>query len=271
MLTRPWVIVCLSCLLVGSHSFATTIIPPVSLAELGKDSHAVVLARSRGSWTVGEEWLATRTSLVVETSLSGGLRAGTIFEVETPGGDGGSIAMAADQSNDAQVDALSLVPASLQDWNNIANSSLNIAYGPTGTGADSGGVVIESNLPGMAQVLVPLSGTGTAIPGGLQIPGDCNQDGAIDISDPVCLLGFLFLGRPTELPCGSPGLPEPDGPTTEADFALMDWNGDRNVDLSDVVAPLNALFGGALPHVLDVSGTGKSCIRIRGCPNVCVP
>ncbi|MCI0636532.1 MAG: lamin tail domain-containing protein, partial [Actinobacteria bacterium] len=38
--------------------------------------------------------------------------------------------------------------------------------------------------------------------GGLQLPGDCNQDATIDISDGVCLLRHLFVGSSTPLPCG---------------------------------------------------------------------
>ncbi len=149
------------------------------------------------------------------------------------------------------------------------NFSLDVTYAPKDAGADSGGLVIASDDPAHPQTTVPLTGNGTQPPGGLQVPGDCNQDGAVDISDPVCLLGFLFLGHPTELPCGTVGLPEPDGPAGEADVALLDWNGDGKIDLSDVVASLNSQFSGGPPHVLDTAGTGRSCVRLRGCPGVC--
>jgi len=41
----------------------------------------------------------------------------------------------------------------------------------------------------------------------LSLPGDCNGDHSLDISDAVCVFGTLFLGVPAELPCGdgSPG------------------------------------------------------------------
>ena len=57
--------------------------------------------------------------------------------------------------------------------------------------------------------------------------GDMNRDGNVDISDPVHLLQYLFLGGP-----------EPDS----ARFA--DVNGDAAVDLSDVVYVLDHLFQG---------------------------
>jgi hypothetical protein len=103
-------------------------------------------------------------------------------------------------------------------------------------------------------------------PGGRQLPGDCNQDGTLDLSDAICLFGFLFTGEgpaASELPCGDPGSPEPD----DGDVALMDANGDGEVDLSDGVWILGFLFGSCgsppcPPHVL-----GTACVRIVGCPD----
>ena len=95
---------------------------------------------------------------------------------------------------------------------------------------------------------------------GLQRPGNCNQDADVDISDAVCLFGFLFLGNPEALPCGD-GLP-----THVANIALMDWNNDGFVDISDGIGLLQFLFRGGPPHPL-----GTECPAIVGCPNVCVP
>lgn len=96
--------------------------------------------------------------------------------------------------------------------------------------------------------------------GGWQIPGDQNQDGALNISDPVALLGRLFLGAETPLPCESSDLEAP------GNRALLDVNGDGGVNLSDVVFSLNYLFlGGPTP----VLGTG--CVRVEGCPDLCSP
>lgn len=71
---------------------------------------------------------------------------------------------------------------------------------------------------------------------GRQKPGDCNQDGALDLSDAVCLLGNPFLGAPATLPCGD-GTPGDPGNKT-----LMDSNGDGTIDLSDAVHILGFLF-----------------------------
>ena len=63
----------------------------------------------------------------------------------------------------------------------------------------------------------------------LQIPGDCNQDGALDLSDGVCLLGHLFLGRPDSLPCD-------EGSVADAgNVVLLDGTGDAEVNLSDAI------------------------------------
>lgn len=93
---------------------------------------------------------------------------------------------------------------------------------------------------------------------GLQRPGDCNQDGGIDISDAVCLLGNLFLGAPTRLPCG-------DGaPVDHQNITLLDSNGDFAIDLSDAVSVLQFLFSGGKPPAL-----GTACVLVPGCPELC--
>jgi hypothetical protein len=104
--------------------------------------------------------------------------------------------------------------------------------------------------------------------GGLQIPGDCNQDATLDLSDAVCLLGFLFMGAGPAaemLPCGDPGGVEPDA----GDVLLMDCNGDGGVDLSDAVCILAYLFGtcGTPPCPAHTLGTG--CTVIADCPDIC--
>jgi hypothetical protein len=94
--------------------------------------------------------------------------------------------------------------------------------------------------------------------GGRQRPGDCNQDGTIDISDAICLLGYLFLGDPTRLPCG-------DGSATHvANRSLIDSNVDAQIDLSDAVYVLSFLFSGGQPPSL-----GGDCLPIVGCRSVC--
>ena len=89
--------------------------------------------------------------------------------------------------------------------------------------------------------------------GGRFLPGDCNSDGSLDLSDGVCLLSHLFVGRPAELPCEG------------ASAARMnDYNGDSNVDLSDGVAVLIYLFQGGSPHA-----EGVECKIVAGCPSAC--
>ncbi len=61
--------------------------------------------------------------------------------------------------------------------------------------------------------------------------GDCNDDGAVDISDGVCILTWLFLGGAT------PGC-----------VAVTNTNGDEHADISDATYVLNHLFlGGPAP------------------------
>ena len=94
--------------------------------------------------------------------------------------------------------------------------------------------------------------------GGLQLPGNLNQDDSLDMSDAISLLGYLFLGAEKPLPCGGASL---DG---AGNRTLMDVNDDVRVNLSDAVHILNFLFGGGPPPVL-----GTDCILIAGCPAAC--
>jgi hypothetical protein len=89
--------------------------------------------------------------------------------------------------------------------------------------------------------------------GGFQVPGDCNSDGSLDLSDGVCLLSHLFLGSPADLPCEGAG-----------ELSLNDFNGDGSVDLSDGVGVLVYLFQGGPGHT-----DGIDCTVVVGCDNVC--
>lgn len=89
-------------------------------------------------------------------------------------------------------------------------------------------------------------------------PGDCNQDGSLDISDAVCVLGFLFLGAPQELPCGP-------RPMYVGNRMLVDWQRDDAVDLSDAVAILVYLFSNGPPHFLQEKG--ETCLPLFHCPD----
>jgi hypothetical protein len=93
--------------------------------------------------------------------------------------------------------------------------------------------------------------------GGTQKPGDCSQDGQVDISDAVCSLGYLFLGNPLKLPCGNGDLKDP------ANVRLLDSNGDGKIDLADAVGLLSYLFLGGVPSV-----QGTACVAIPDCPDL---
>ena len=94
--------------------------------------------------------------------------------------------------------------------------------------------------------------------GGLQLPGDCNKDGAVDLSDAVCTLSVLFTGG--LFPCGDGSSQAP------GNIALIDWQPDEAVDLSDAVAMLQFLFFNDDAHPLAVPGAERSqCVAIPGC------
>ncbi len=98
--------------------------------------------------------------------------------------------------------------------------------------------------------------------GGHRFPGDINEDGGVDISDPVGLLGHLFSGDPDTVPC--------DGGTIEdlGNLLLLDWSGDNTVDISDAIFALNHLFVGTEGHAV---GAVDRCTRIVGCADQCQP
>ena len=91
-----------------------------------------------------------------------------------------------------------------------------------------------------------------------QLSGECNQDETVDLSDAICMLGFLFLGHPAALPCGGGTSVDP------GNRELLNWNGDAELDLSDAVGLLNWLFQGGSAHVL-----GQNCRPIAGCAALC--
>ncbi len=98
---------------------------------------------------------------------------------------------------------------------------------------------------------------------GVQLPGDANQDGQIDIADAIWFLGHLFLGEDSKLPCEGSTADNPGS----GDLALLDWNGDHQlskaIDISDPINILNYLFlGTSGEHIL-----GRGCIAIPGCPD----
>lgn len=98
-------------------------------------------------------------------------------------------------------------------------------------------------------------------PKGCWIPGDCNGDDLLDVSDAICELLIMFTGTPLKLPCGNGTIFE------EPNIQLLDWQGDQRVDLSDPVAMLRYLFISSPPHILAVPGAEKTqCVTIINCP-----
>ena len=94
--------------------------------------------------------------------------------------------------------------------------------------------------------------------GGLQRLGDFNQDGELDISDPIGLLRYLFIAGAPEPPCEGGDFDE------GGNLSLLDLNGDVSLDLSDAIYALSFLFAAGPPPV-----PGADCLRIEGCPDIC--
>lgn len=92
---------------------------------------------------------------------------------------------------------------------------------------------------------------------GGQLPGDCNQDGARDLSDAICLFQFLFQNKPPSLPCG-------ESLRDAGNVLLLDWNGDKKLDISDPIKSLQFLFRSTSGHAL-----GEDCVPIVGCSEMC--
>ena len=119
-------------------------------------------------------------------------------------------------------------------------------------------VTDTSNQTATAEFVLTVIGE-TVEEGGRQLPGDANQDGNVDLSDSLSVLGTLFIGSPDKFPCG-------DGSASAiGNVALLDWNGDASVNLSDAVASLTHLFAGGPGHVL---GSTRECAVIEGCADL---
>ena len=92
----------------------------------------------------------------------------------------------------------------------------------------------------------------------LRLPGDANEDGRLDLSDAIRLLGILFLLGDGGLPCGAAEI------TDAGSRDLLDVNGDRSVDLTDAISLLLHLFQGGDPPAL-----GSTCRTMRPCEGIC--
>ena len=100
----------------------------------------------------------------------------------------------------------------------------------------------------------------SAIRGGLQIPGDFDQDGRAGLSDVTQWLSYLFTANQPALPCYDEDI------QGGGNLPLLDANGSGRVDLADVVYQLGYLFLSGPQHSL-----GAECLPIFRCPTVCAP
>ncbi len=107
-----------------------------------------------------------------------------------------------------------------------------------------------------SQTVIGSPGVVPASTGGLQLPGDANQNASLELSDAIAILVYLFIGGEV-LPC--------EGSFDGQGFnRLLDLNADRSVDSSDTIYLLSYLFLGTQPPT-----QGTSCIKIEGCEDLC--
>ncbi|HVR75332.1 MAG TPA: FG-GAP-like repeat-containing protein [Planctomycetota bacterium] len=121
-------------------------------------------------------------------------------------------------------------------------------------------LVVRSSVDGAPARVEGLPAAGWTFPeelaAGRRVPGDGNQDGALNISDGIHLLNYLFASSVDPLPCGNGTL------ASRGNVTLLDFNGDSKANISDAVRLFNHLFLGGPPHVL-----GSGCVEIEGCPD----
>ena len=98
---------------------------------------------------------------------------------------------------------------------------------------------------------------------GRQVPGDCNQDGTLDISDLLCYTEPLHIDGSVPFPCGDGGAQDP------GNLLLLDANGDFTIDLSDVIWLAGFLFGTCGQPPCPPHEFGAACKTVVGCPDVC--
>jgi hypothetical protein len=99
---------------------------------------------------------------------------------------------------------------------------------------------------------------GAPPPGGLQLPGDANQDSRLDVSDAFGMILYLYSGAARAAPCA--GAIDQGG-----NLALLDVTGDGRLDGSDPIAALTYMFRQGPPPA-----RGTACVRIPDCPDACL-
>ena len=133
----------------------------------------------------------------------------------------------------------------------LAGSATSAIVSLVGSGAVETIEVRGTNLCGTA--LVASSCSVSCSPAILFIRGDATEDGALNISDPIRTLTVLFEGFPTNC------------------MAAFDTNADDTVDVADVIASLEAIFGvaGLPPAPFPGCGLGAGtldCTSFNACP-----
>ena len=81
--------------------------------------------------------------------------------------------------------------------------------------------------------------------------GDVNDDGKINIADPICILDYLFTGGTPPADCGPcedvPGLPPPWSSLRPSSAGRADVNADFKINIADAVFLLQYLFADGAP------------------------
>ena len=108
---------------------------------------------------------------------------------------------------------------------------------------------------------------GDTLFGESQLPGDCNQDGVIDLSDGIAFLNWFFGGIPLPGPPGSELCLTDPVDATAVGLQIMDWTGEGALDISDGIGLLTWFVGGGAEHDL-----GSACILTQSpdCISTCV-
>lgn len=142
----------------------------------------------------------------------------------------------------------------------VVDFNASPVVGPGLSFADDGFVYVEVDLEDMATLAETEAIIRIALGGGPGpvefVRGDCNDDGAFDISDVIFVLSVLFTG----------GLP------SNCEEAC-DGNDDGMIDISDGIRMLSALFVAGSPPLPppsacapDTDGDPISCDEYGGCP-----
>ncbi|MBI4583436.1 MAG: hypothetical protein HY717_05370 [Planctomycetes bacterium] len=127
---------------------------------------------------------------------------------------------------------------------------------PVKNGITSGGKTVDVNSdPALGKLTLGECTLTLKVAEAKQKPGDMSQDGKLDLDDAVQLLEYMFRGEHT-LPCAGDIY-------SAANRALLDANGDGEVDVSDVAYNLRTQFLAGPPHV-----GGVACKAIAGCPGI---